>query len=36
MNERVQVKIKNQLELWSFCIIIGAVVGGLVFHIIQF
>lgn len=35
MNERVQVKIKNQLELWSFCIIIGAVVGGLVWGVLK-
>ena len=35
MNERIQVRIKNQLELWCFCIIIGAVVGGLVWGVLK-
>ena len=29
------IKIKNQLELWLFCAIIGAVAGGLVWALLK-
>ena len=35
LKEKRKIKIKNQLDLWLFCVLIGAVAGALVWVILK-